>query len=247
MREGMNVEPYDAKNNIWAKQPDGSFSINPENNNAGDLVKSMMFGYHDNHFNESPDTYNELLTNPVKFIGNKVNSSPTGSENLLMDPLIGSERTSLYPYKSNYEEPDYLAKILKRWDVRLKTPEKEALKKYLLNKFVHKNPNPAAYSGSEYMGNLDFKSKDPYSIPKDMSNVLKTDMEREIMQNVLYKNSPWVNQRMFMKKMTGLASGYTAVPATSTGQFYGGTTALQYAPDTTDQAKFVAPESVLSQ
>jgi len=247
MREGMGVEPYNAKDNIWAKQQDGSFSINPENNNSGDLVKNMMFGYNNNRFNESPDTYKGLLADPVKFIGNNINSSPTGSQHLLMDPLIGSERTSLYPYKSKYEEPDYLAKILKRWDVRLKNPEKEALKQYLLNKFVHKDPNPSAYSGSEYMGNLDFKANDPYDVPKDMKNVLKTDVEREVAQNLIYKNSPWVSQRLFMKKMPGEASGYTAVPATSSGQFYGDTTALQYTADPVNPAKFVSPESVLNQ
>lgn len=216
-RLAMGVQSVD-KNNIWQKQPDGSFSINPQHANSENLVKEFM--YPDPNLKGGLPHHN-FLKDPVSNIA-KLNNGP-GEGDSMMGSIVGGQRIATYPYETTNGQ-DYLAKIQDNWNVKPRDYETKALTGYLIDKYIKRDP-AASIPNIEYTGN---------SNPEQVSNSI---FKRMMMDKLVFKDNPWVSQRMYFQKQpmtNNMDGGFKSIPTTASGQPYPGNTVGKYNQQTDD-------------
>ena len=220
LRLGMGIGA--GKDSIWKRQPDSTYSLNPANKHIDDFLTDSMFP--DN--NVSASFYN----NPVEAVAD-VNQDPrTGMG--LMTSISGGQRVPLFPYKGKWGN-DYLARLLKKFNVDVRPNERNSAIKYLKDKYIHRIANPKMDTINSYQTGQS---------PSDQLSVLA---KRYVLEHAVMKNSPWVSQRMYFKqlppdssKIGDLTKRFAAIPSTADGELYPGKSIGIYDP-INDQSDFI--------
>jgi uncharacterized membrane protein YebE (DUF533 family) len=225
IRIGMGVGNQD-QNSIWKKQPDSTYSINPQHKDSNNILKSFFFPN-----TTSPGTEKEteelqkkLVFDPQASIAD-INAVPGDFNQGLMTPISGGQRVPLFPYisKEDPDQIDYLGRFLKKFNVDVRPEEKEKAIKYLKEKYLYHKPDAVIEDLNKYQDETGSDEQ------------VKTLGKRWVLEHLVMKNSPWVSQRMYFKHMPPINSplyhkpithSYAAIPSTASGELYPGNSVL---------------------
>ena len=147
-----------------------------------------------------------------------------------MQDITGGQRIAVTPSQTGPESSlgkpgynNYIAKIQDRWNTELRGYERQSLTNWAKQRYLH--------------GDRNAKIEDYYTSgrPEDTA---KSFVERWGNQHLLYKNAPWVSQRLYLQKQPMLEdrpdvdTGYASIPTTASGQMYHGNVIGSYNPTT---------------
>lgn len=224
-RLAMGVQTYNPKENIWLKQPDNTYSINPNFGDSESMIQHMMYPPKNDRL-----LSHKFLQDPMSVIG-AINTGKTLNDSPgYMQDITGGQRIAVTPSQTGPESSlgkpgynNYIAKIQDRWNTELRGYERQSLTNWAKQRYLH--------------GDRNAKIEDYYTSgrPEDTA---KSYVERWVNQHLLYKNAPWVSQRLYLQKQPMLEdrpdvdTGYASIPTTASGQMYHGNVIGSYNPTT---------------
>jgi hypothetical protein len=198
-RREFGIHTDNPHKDIWAKQPDGTLSLNPKHKNAPNLVRELMFPQ------SSWDT-SQMLHDPLKSIA-RINDYHPDERPGMMQEINGGQRIFVSPHEAKGGGTDYQAKILDQQGYAPRSYELKNFQNYLKERFLHGNTDAKVDGGNAYAHG---------------DNPAKQLAKRWFLHNVLMKEHPWISQRMYFHNTPD--KSFQAVPTTASGELYPGDT-----------------------
>ncbi|NBQ69475.1 MAG: hypothetical protein EBU46_11885 [Nitrosomonadaceae bacterium] len=215
LRIAEGVHTPNSKTDYWSKNTNGSVSINPNNEEAGKMLKDLLV---------SKESDPALLKDPMQYIGrinsdhhfNQDKSHFNGSE--LMTNIVGGQRINVQPFYQKFDPApgappsDIVASINDRWGVWQKPEE---------SKYFKSIPKEILQHGLGWLNQPVDTSRVGYTEGTNMTNAdaAKSLGSRWLAENVLFKNAPWVSQHVHFKHNPTLQQ-YDPTPYTGDGRPY---------------------------
>lgn len=206
LRRQMGIHTENAANDIWARNPDDSVSLNGKHKDIQGYIERLINP-------EDP----VLKQNPVQAIGNINTDQAFNPKNFVIDdtmmgPIVGGQRISMQPYQSNPNQPpDWMARINDRFDTTLSSKEEE---------YLTKIPKNLLSGGLDWLKNkpdaatLDYQENTPTN-----KDAVKSLLSRWALDKFVGYKAPWVSQNVAFK-YNPESQDYGVTPYTGTGKAY---------------------------